>query len=130
MEDEGEGNRNGQGNSVLFDADLIPVKEHRGGSRTGQGSLRAPFRSDRVLTDSAGTVSKDCQLVESLLLGKTARLTHDAQSLSGAVQEDGNNRNNSDPEVLGLLVSCSLAAQWLILFFLAALGLSCSTWDL
>ena len=31
MEDEGEGNRNEQGNSVLFDADLIPVKEHRGG---------------------------------------------------------------------------------------------------
>ena len=73
VEDEGEGNRNEQGNSVLFDADLIPVKEHRGGSRTGQGSLRAPFRSDRVLTDSAGTVSKDCQLVESLLLGRNGQ---------------------------------------------------------
>ena len=48
MEDEGEGNRNEQGNAVLFDADLIPVKEHRGGSRTGQGSLRAPFRSDSL----------------------------------------------------------------------------------
>ena len=41
MEDEGEGNRNEQGNSVLFDADLIPVKEHRGGSRTGQSNSEA-----------------------------------------------------------------------------------------
>ena len=48
VEDEGEGNRNEQGNAVLFDADLIPVKEHRGGSKTGQGSLRAPFRSDSL----------------------------------------------------------------------------------
>ena len=73
VDDEGEGNRNEQRNAVLFDADLIPMKEHRGGSRTGQGSLRASFRPDRVLTDSTGTVSKDCQLVESLLLGRNGQ---------------------------------------------------------
>ena len=83
--------RKEKGKPLLFDADLIRVKEHRRGSSIGPRTLRARLRSDSFLAGPAGYCGQRLLVNGVAVFGqKWPRPgTHHVQSWARlAVQED------------------------------------------